>query len=129
EAHARHEDAVVGVEAEVEPPDARHAGVGILLVGWPQRLAAAADAGQLRYFGRGLADHLVADLAEIERAANPGTAPVVDDRQGAGGGGAEVVAPRQLGVLELERYVDREAGSRGEADAAMAGDGAPPGAA
>ena len=68
EAHAGDEDAVVGVEADVEPPDARHAGRRPLCAfGGRQRLAAAAHAGELRHFGRGLADDLVADLAEIER--------------------------------------------------------------
>jgi hypothetical protein len=70
EAHAGDVDLVVGAEADVQPPDAWHALVRILLVGRLERLAAAAHAGELRHLGGGLADDLVARLAEIERAAD-----------------------------------------------------------
>ena len=66
EAHAGDEDPVVGVEADVEPPDARHAGIGRFRARRRQRLAAAAHAGELGHLGRGLADDLVAHLAQIE---------------------------------------------------------------
>ena len=74
-------------------------------------------------------DDLVADLAEIERALIQAPLAIVGDPQIAGRGGAEIVAARQPGILELEPQVDREAGRRGESDRAAAVDRAVAGAA
>ena len=101
-AHAGDVDAVVGAKLDVELPDARHAGVGALRIGIGQRLAAPAHAGELRHFGGRLPDDLVADLAEIERAPDPGALAIVGDPQIAGRGGAEIVAAREPGILEVE---------------------------
>src|SRR3546814_2034148 len=53
-------------------------------------------------------------------------AGTVGDRHLAGDGGTDGIAPRQLGAIEDEAHVDREAGGGREIDAAPARDGAAP---
>ena len=77
----------------------------------------------------GLADELVARLAELELARDQGALGVVDDGNIAGRGRGEIVAAGKLGIVELEPQVDREVRRGGEADAAAAADRAAAGAA
>ena len=114
---------IVGAQPQVELPDARHAGVGQLLApgggsGSPRRRTPASST----HLGRALADDLVARLAKLERRREISAplARLLVIASVAGRGRAEIVAAGELGVVETEPDVDREAGGRGEADAAAA---------